>query len=255
MNELSVTAMDRAQPTWTRLYYAPLVFSRNKNVPVKWWWSSSMEASYIITDTQVSISLLHDGETEPRTAAAHPLEFEDRRHPFTRDEHQSICHHLCEPEGLWDDLCEDFLTMCREGTLTLVARPYYPLEKFSVIAPDAFEHFTIENSRTGVAKAPGGERMYSMHAYRPVDAQGPLPMAPERTRAQVARAKVLIARLYPNGTAGIESSVLEEAVQSAHNAEYASAPKGTLRQAAPSYDSIMRADYRADDRRGRSKRN
>jgi hypothetical protein len=194
--------MDRAQPTWTRLYYAPLVFSRNKGRSTKWWQSSTgSNASYIITDTQICISLLQNGETEPRTATAHPLEFEDRRHPFTRDEHEPICHSLCGPEGLWDDLCDDFLAMCREGAITLVARPYRPLEKFSVIAPDAFEHFTIENSRTGVAKAPGGERMYSMHAYRPADAQGPLPMAPERQHKKPSQDhfKLILARLYPSG--------------------------------------------------------
>jgi hypothetical protein len=201
-------AMDRAQPTWTRLYYAPLVFSRNKNGPTKWWSSSmGITSSYIITDTQVSISLIHDGETEPRTAAAHPLEFEDRYcygRPFTRDDHDSICHHLCGPEGLWNDLCEDFLTTCREGTLTLVARPYYPLEKLSIIAPDAFEHFEIENCRTGVAKASGGERMYSMHAYRPdISAPEPLPLAPKPPPKRAApsrnHAEMIIRLKFPSG--------------------------------------------------------
>jgi hypothetical protein len=42
-------------------------------------------------------------------------------------------------------LLTDFEEMCRTGALIVVARPNSPLEKFSVVTPDVFAHFQVED--------------------------------------------------------------------------------------------------------------
>jgi hypothetical protein len=198
MGELA--AMDRARSTWTKLYYAPLVFSRDKEI-IKWPHSIDAKNRIIvlrmtITDTGVCIALLRGGEKEPRIAEVHPWEFDDKygrgypSNPFTEIAWFNFRQELCTEHGLWDRLCWDFFRMCREGTLTAVARPRSPLEEFRIIAPEVFEDFEdfkIESWRKGVVGVADGECMYSFHAYRPTGVQELQPPQQERSRKQYSR--------------------------------------------------------------------
>jgi hypothetical protein len=159
MGELA--SMEHVQPNWVRLYYAPLVLRRTEGgsrLAVRHLIDDMVSryaahncCSCCVTDTAIEVSFFAAKTGEILTASAHPTVFGERYlypnlvdppGPIPRDILHGVVHDVGE---IANRLYDDFQEMCRTGALVVVARPDSPREKFSVVAPDTFGHFEIED--------------------------------------------------------------------------------------------------------------
>jgi hypothetical protein len=263
----AIDQMDRAQPSWTRASLAPLVL---RDWPIdEEYFKYGIEADNIanslfseiegieyrdcqISDTTVAVNFATPNSGgKVRTASEHPLRFrksfsDDFLNPIPSSAREAF---FSAVDDVWDALVSDFRWLAREGKLQIVARTKSPLGPFTEIAPDAFEHFEISDWFHGVAQAPGGEHLYSIHAYRPTAASQPLPLQPERVRRRaqpaVDRAKMLIDREFPNGVPGksdLSDKLLVSRITKSSSDSYAA--RGERPHAPPGRDSILRASGR-----------
>ena len=274
MNRSKSTAPEpigRANPDWTRVFFAPLALKRNLTQEEFEEFNVFQLADYLfcyddnapfaqldefeydtidISNSALTVKFArpdHKGERRLEEASAHPLRFKTQ---FSFDQLNPIPASIREQffsavDGIWNYLVDDFRWLTREGDLEIFARVNSPTAPFKEITPDAFEHFEIVEWERGVAEARSGERHFSIHAHRPVKAP-PVPMAPERERYRPAvdRAADLIAPLWPEVPDRITVSDKELVAKVQKAAEDRRLP-------VPKRDSILRAAGRATDRRQR----
>jgi hypothetical protein len=250
------TKMDRASATWTRAFYAPLVF---RQAPTQaeyreFGWEvynvaePSFEAiegiqfeGFLLSDAAVTVHFLCPNSPKRFTASAHPLQFRER---FSDDLLNPIPESVRDEffeavETIWTMLVDDFRWLASQGRLQILARINSPVAAFTEIAPDAFEHFKMTDWNLGVAQAPNGDQLYSIHAQRYAVESEVVPTAPERdqrrTTPVIARAQKLIAIAFPGGVPDMETLTNKELCR--RIADEAKRQQMPL----PSDDTILRA--------------
>lgn len=111
-------------------------------------------------------------------------------------------------ERSWRFLRLEFLHAAQAGLCSIFACPGSPLAPFVLVAYDAFRHFDVVDWQAGIAQAPTGERLFSIHVgllrdpAAPFEAhQSPQKVEQRRRRGSPDRdgLKQLLDELYPGG--------------------------------------------------------